>query len=130
MFFTTHLQGALQGFFTTCLQGDLQSLLRHFYRVFRKVFYNIFTGCFGKDLTSCFQCFYKDCTRLSFFLRFLQGFCKAFTRCLRCVLQGVHKAFTKSFTRLLQCVSHSFYNAFLHCLYNVCLRGFHIFVCC
>ena len=67
------------------------------------MFFTRLLQCFGKDLTSCSQCFYKDCTRLLIlFLRFLQGFCKAFTRCLQCVLQGFYKAFTKLFTRFLQ----------------------------
>jgi hypothetical protein len=80
------------------------------------MFFTRLLQCFGKDLTSCFQCFYKDCTRLLFFLRFPQGFCKAFTRCLQCVLQGFYKAFTNLFTRFSQCVLHGFYDVF----YTVC----------
>ena len=94
------------------------------------MFFTRLLQCFGKDLTSCSQCFYKDCTRLLIlFLRFLQGFCKAFTRCLQCVLQGFYKAFTKLFTRLLQCVLHCFYNVFyIVCTMLVCEAFTFLFV--
>ena len=75
-----------------------------FLQGFDNVLYKVFT-LFWQGFYEVFLGFYKDCTRLSIvFNRLLQGFCKASTRCLQCVLQGFYKAFTKLFTRFLQCV--------------------------
>jgi hypothetical protein len=75
------------------------------------MFFTRLLQCSGKDLTRCFQCFYRDCTRLLIvcFIRFLQAFArpsqgvysvcyKVFTRRLQSCLQGFHSVFCMAFT--------------------------------
>ena len=99
---------AFKGLFTRFPHVCLQCCLQDFDNVLYKAFTMLWQG-FYKVFSMLLQGLYKA---FNCFIRLLQGFCKAHTRCLQCALQGFYKAFTKLFTRLLQCVLHSFHNIF------------------